>query len=416
MRTLLAASLLALQAIAFEQAVKDIDSPDAGTRLRVAQMFKAAAYREAAVPLTKLILDSKDDIQLEAIAAELNIFLADKVVPRSRVAFVIEKRAAVAAAAAFGAGPEALGAQTVPPEVLAALRTAFRDETPRVAVEAIYAFGALASAANGRRDLLRASGSELVAVLGSPDPAVRYAGLSVIGRVYQRSAGDGPVETAIGDAVVNAMNDSDRALALAAIHAAGALRYERAVQGLTDLFQFYRTGEMAEASLDAIARIAHPASATLLEAQLAAKTPTLRGIAAEGIARLGDPARMPRVNGALGSERDAGVVLARAFAAASLANDPIDPIVDALKKPRVRDQARSYLIELAPRRASAYARALTDENAQVREIAVDALGLSGDPSALPLVESMASDRDPRVARAAERAVARLMRRGTAPPE
>ena len=93
MHTLLAVSALTtalLGQVPFEQAVKDIDSPDAAIRLRAVQMFKSAGYPEAAVPLAKLVLDSKDEIQLEAIAAELNIFLAERLITRSRVAFVIE--------------------------------------------------------------------------------------------------------------------------------------------------------------------------------------------------------------------------------------------------------------------------------------------------------------------------------------
>ncbi len=38
---------------------------------------------------------------------------------------------------------------------------------------------------------------------------------------------------------------------------------------------------------------------------------------------------------------------------------------------------------------------------------VDALGLAGDPAALPMIEPLIDDRDPQVARAAERAIARL---------
>ena len=414
MHTLLAVSALTAALIGqvpFDQAVKDIDSPDSATRLRAAQMFKSAGYPEAAVPLAKLVLDPKDEIQLEAIAAELNIFLAEKVIPRSRVAFVIEKRNAVAAAAAFEAGPQVIGPRPVPLEVLSALRAAFRDETPRVALEAVYAFGALAAGANGaaRRELLRASGVELVAVLGAPDPAVRYAGLSVIARVFARAPGDAAVDPAVGDAIVTAMNDADRTLAVAAIHAAGVMRYERALQGLTDLFQYYGKGQTAEAALDALGHIAHPASAALFEAQLASKVVVFRGIAVEGLARLGDPARIPRIQAALGGERDAGVLLAQAFAAAALAKAPIAPMTDAIKKSRLREQARLYLVELAPGRSAAFAGALKDGDPQVRLVAVDALGLSADRAALPLVQPLATDADPQVARAAERAVARLGR-------
>jgi HEAT repeat protein len=65
------------------------------------------------------------------------------------------------------------------------------------------------------------------------------------------------------------------------------------------------------------------------------------------------------------------------------------------------------LIEAAPWRAAAFGRYLGDPDPLVRTTLVDALGLSDDGAALPLVERMASDADVQVARAAERAVARL---------
>ena len=49
----------------------------------------------------------------------------------------------------------------------------------------------------------------------------------------------------------------------------GRLRYERGVDALTQLFQYYKQGELAEAALDALARIAHPASTPLFVSQLA---------------------------------------------------------------------------------------------------------------------------------------------------
>ena len=40
---------------------------------------------------------------------------------------------------------------------------------------------------------------------------------------------------------------------------------------------------------------------------------------------------------------------------------------------------------------------------------IDALGLAGDPAAIAAVEPLTKDRDPQVARAAERALVRLKR-------
>ncbi|HET6959214.1 MAG TPA: hypothetical protein VFI56_21630, partial [Vicinamibacterales bacterium] len=104
--------------VSFEQAAADLTSADAKVRLHAVQLLKGAAYPEAALPLARLLTDAQDDIQLEAIAAELNIFLSDPIVPKKRVALVVEVRGAVQAEPAFAAGPNALGARAVPIEVL----------------------------------------------------------------------------------------------------------------------------------------------------------------------------------------------------------------------------------------------------------------------------------------------------------
>jgi HEAT repeat protein len=48
-----------------------------------------------------------------------------------------------------------------------------------------------------------------------------------------------------------------------------------------------------------------------------------------------------------------------------------------------------------------------DSDPQIRLDMVDALGQAGDPSAIAAIEPLTRDKDPQVARAAERAVARL---------
>lgn len=395
--------------IPFEQAAADLASADPAKRLRTVQMLKEAAYPEAAIPLAALVTDAQDDIQLEAIAAELNIFLADRVVPRKRKALVVEVRNAVQAEPAFTAGPNALGSRAVPMEVLTALRAALRDENPRVAIEALYAFGVLAVEPGGsaRRDLLRASGPDVAAFIGSSDAALRYAAVRVLGRVFARRAQDDPIESSVGDAAITALNDNDRAVKAAAMLALGAMRYERGVQALTDLFAYYGKGDAAEAALDALAHIAHPTSVPLFTAQLASKTPSLRGIAMEGLARAGDASQLAVIQAVVDKERNPGVSLAGAFASVMLGNAPTDRVADALSKPKLREQVKQYLIELAPGRTTMFAHQLLDSDPQIRLGVVDVLGLAGDSAAIAAVEPLVQDRDPQVARAAERAVARL---------
>ncbi|MBI4484376.1 MAG: HEAT repeat domain-containing protein [Acidobacteria bacterium] len=389
--------------------VRDLQHPDPGVRMKAARLLKDAAYPEAAVPLAPLVTDPQDEVQLEAIAAEVNIFLAEKIVPRKRVGFLIEVRNTIDAEAAFSAGPLVLGPQPVPAEVLSALRGAARDENRRIGLEALYGFGTLAAQLQGaaRQELRRASGADLVALLAVNEPAIRVAAMRVVGRVFEWRRGDPAVDVPLGDAVIVALNDRDRNVRAAAMEALGAMRYERGVQALTDLFQHFRKGDQAEAALDAIAHIAHPASVPLFEAQLTGKSVTMKAIAIEGLARAGDATKVAAIEAALQGEFNESVQLAGRFAVAALSNASLEPIGDLLTKPRLRDQARQYLIELAAGRTGAFSRYVQDPEPSVRIDVADILGLAGDPAALPLIEPLTKDTDPQVVKAADRAVARL---------
>jgi HEAT repeat protein len=407
-------SVSASAQVPFEEASRDLASSEPEARLRAVQLLRDAAYPEAALPLARAILDTQDEVQLAAIAAELNIFLAEKIVPRKRVALVVEVRNQILAEPAFTAGPSVLGSLPVPPEVLDALRFAARDDNPRVAIEALYAFGVLGDAPAGveRRELLGRSGPDVAALLGAADPAKRYGAARVMGRLFAKRAHDDQIDSTVGDAVITALNDSDRAVKNAAMSALGSMRYERGVQALTDLFTFYGRGDNAEAALDALAHIAHPASVPLFVAQLTGRNTALRAIAIEALARVGDPARLPEITAAADADRGDVVTLAAAFASAMLENGSVERIVAALTKPRFRDRARQYVTEIAPRRAAVFGPHLMDPDERIRLEIVEALGVAGDRAALPLIEPLLQDRDAQVMRAAERAVARL--RSSAP--
>ena len=395
--------------VSFEQAIADLASPEPSVRRKAVGLLKDAAYPEAASPMAPLVADPQDAIQFDAIAAELNIFLAERVVTRKRVGYVVEKRGTIDAEATFSAGPLAIGGRVVPIEVLSALRIATHDDNPRVALEAIYAFGALAPTVGGaaRRELLRAAGPDLTSLLGSRDPFIRFAAVRVIGRVFEFRPNDEAIDETVGDAVVAAMNDKDQTVKAAVVQALGLMRYQRGVTALTELFAYNAKGQTAEAALDALAHTANPANAQLLAEQLTSKSSALRGIAVEGLARLGDIARLAEMQVVLKDERTDTVLLALAFASTLVSNAPIDPISEAVTRTKTREQARHYLIEIAPGRVGLFNRQLVDPDARVRLAAADALGLTRDPAAVPLVQPLTTDNDPLVAQAAARAVERL---------
>ena len=140
---------------------------------------------------------------------------------------------------------------------------------------------------------------------------------------------------------------------------------------------------------------------------LPARARGLKVAAIEGLARLGTRAGADAIQGALATERNDAVLSASRFSAVLLSNGSIDPIVDDLRREKLHDQALAYLIEIARGRTVLFTRAVQDPDARIRIGVADALGLSADEAALPLVEPLAKDQDPQVSRAAARAVARL---------
>jgi HEAT repeat protein len=392
-----------------DQTIRDLGSTDPGVRLHAVQLIKRDASPEAAAPLAALLTDREGQIRLEAVAGELNIFLAHRVVPQRRVGLLIEVRQAISAEAAFTAGPLIVGSRAVPREVLAALQSAARDRDPRIGLEALYAFGALASSSCGaaRAALLGQSGPDLASLIGAADPAFRFAALRIIGRLFERRPADPPTDESVGDAVIAALNDGSRTISGLAMEALGAMRYERSVDALTDLYRYFERGDGAALSLDALAHIAHPSSGALFATALAGRNEALKGIAIEGLARIGDRSKAAAIQAALDQERSEHLRLAGQFAAVRLSDAPPDALAAALTQPNLHDQARRYLIEIAPGRMPAFAPYSHSPDARVRAEIADVLGLAGDSAALAIVEPMTKDDNPEVALAAERAVRRL---------
>ena len=395
--------------VAFEQMVAELGHEDPNVRLRAVRALKQAAYPEAAVPLTRSLNDPEDAIQAEAIAAEINLHLAVPLVPRKRVGLLIEVRTDISAAGLFTQGSGVLHPRPVELPVLTALRAVLRDDNPRVAVEALYAFGLLADNVYGadRRRLLTESAAELGAAVGVPQRELRSAAVQVIARLYGWRVGDLAADITVGDALVTALNDRESAIRMTAMAAIGALRYDRGVQALTELYTHYGRGAVAVAALSALARIAHPASLPLLTAALSGRDASLKLPAVEGLARSGATDQRSAIDALLQNEHNPELLLAGHFAAVLLSNGPVDELVGGLERARLRPQALQYLADVAPGRGNVLAPHVQDPDVAIRLDLVELLGRSGDPQALSVVQRMQQDTDPGVARAAVRAAARI---------
>ena len=386
------ASIVSAQQLRFDDVVRNLRNPDPKTRSAAIRLLRDAKYPEAVAPVAPLVLDPIDDIQLEAIAAELSFFLEQDVKPKKMVGFVVEKRRSAVSAAAFDLGPLVVWPRAVPAELTSSLLQAVDDDNAKVRLEAIYATGIIARAPLADADVQR-----LIKALDHYDPAVRAAAARVAGRLKVKEA---------GDALIKAINDSQSEVRFAAMRALGAIREPRAVAALTEQLAYYKKGEGAWSAVDALAQIGSPASVPVLRERLQDKDPFVRRAAAEGLGRAGDTASLEVFEKTVTTDDSLMVRLAPAFALQKLGRNYMARIVD-LMNGKTFAQGQEYLIELGPQTVPTVVPRLQDPEPGLREALADVLGVIGNDTTVAALEPVTKDRDASVAAAAKRAIARL---------
>lgn len=382
----------------YDQVVASLRSPSAAERVDALRALGATGYPEVIAPISALLTDPDDAIQLEAINTLLTLYHVEKPVIVKRRGLIVETRAPSAAGSIYDLGPYGLIPQPVPIALTNGLAQAMFDNSRRVRLEAVYALGVMA-----RPPLDQYAATALVGALQDSSADVREAAARVIGGLRVTTA---------GDALVNALNDKDHRVAAAAMRSLGDIKAWQSLQALTDQFTFYKgKGPRAEAAFDALARIAHASSQPLFLQHLSSNNAYLRRLAAEGLARSGNREAAQAVPTTMAAEKDRGAQLAAAFAGAvgggPMAANHALRLIEALDNGTHHEQSMGYLVELGVRAMPGIGSALTDTDPVTRERAVMVLGFIGGDEAFDLLERARSDSDLRVVRAAERAVARL---------
>lgn len=390
----IAASATTQQQVKYEDVVRNLRNPDAKARLAAIRLLRDARYPEAIAPMAPLVVDAMDDVQLEAIAAELSFFLPDQDVrTKKMIGYVIEKRSSGIAPEAFDLGPLAVWPRQAPAELVDSLLRAIDDENPNVRLEAIYAFGIVA-----RPPLGAEQQAALIKALDHYDAAIRSGAARVIER--HKFAGT-------GDALIKAVNDSHTEVRFAAMRALGALHDDRATAALTEQLTYYKKGEGAWSALHALAQIADPGSVPVFKERLLDKDPYMRRSAAEGLGRAGDASMADTLERLVTTDDSAMVRVACAFALQKLGRSYAGRIVDAMNDGKVIPQAQQYLVELGTPFVTALTPRLQEPDAAIRAAVADVLGAIGDASTIPALEAAAKDSDGQAAAAATRAIARL---------
>ena len=389
----LSAGVASAQQLRFDDVVRNLRHPDPKTRLSAIHLLRDAKYPEAIGPMTPLVLDPIDELQLEAIAAELSFFLEQDMKSKRMVGFVLEKRRAGVARGAFDLGPYAVWPRTAPAELVSALLQAVDDENEKVRLDAIYAVGVV-----GKSPLSPDQIARLTKALDHYDPAVRAGAARVIGRLKI-------AET--GEALIKAVNDSQADVRYASMRALGAIGEPRAIKALTEQLAYYKKGEGAWSALDALARIGSQASVPAFRERLPDKDPFIRRAAMEGIGRAGDTESVSGLERSATMDEAPMVRLAAVFALQKLGRNYAARIVDLMGSDKMIAQAQEYLVELGSPMTPTLVPRLQEPDANVREAVADVLGVIGNASIVPALEAVTKDRDPSVASAARRAIARL---------
>jgi HEAT repeat protein len=339
------------------------------TRLRAIQILKDADYAEAVVPIAATLEDPDDRVQLAAIDAERSMFTTRPVSRRRKIGFVVEQRT-IAGGDAAAEGQLALKARVVPPQVLAGLAVALRDNNLRVRGVAIN-----------------------LASLIAP-----YA-CSVNSEVCSH----------VGNALIDNVNSRNAFVRRAAMQALGQVRYASAVQALSDQLSYYQTGLDAVAALEGLAGIGHSTSASDFTRLLTSASADMRRLAVEGLARIGERQVLTELQQMAQGERSNGVLLALHYANIKLGGPPgsLPQLVVSLNNPSQRPLALKYLLDLAPLMAVPLSGSLRDQHPDVRRLVADVLGFSRESSVIDALVAATKDSDPDVVIAAERAIERI---------
>jgi HEAT repeat protein len=393
---------------AFQELLYDLQSPRDATRVKAARAIATSGYPEAASALVPLLADRAAAVQLAAIDALVGMALASA--PGANVAATFKRIHGSIAWSVFEAGPLVVRPRTWPPQLLTGLAAALRDEDEEVRSAAAGALAVIGSPAVSAPSpaALNALAVDVIYALRSRDAHTRAAVARAAGAIFTPPAG-AAVSVAIGDALIAALNDSEPRVRAAAADALGWVRETRAEQALRDRFAFFREGPDAETALQALARMAGPASAGVFRRALTAGEASHRLLATEGLGRLRDRTAIGALSAAAERERQPSVLVATAFAFYLLGErSNLQRLVEALLVPDVARQARAYLTELGATAAAELHPWLKQDDPALRKAVAEVLGLSGHAASEgPLEQVARGDTDRAVAEAARQAILRL---------
>lgn len=250
---------------------------------------------------------------------------------------------------------------------------------------------------------------DLIQAIRTKDSTVIYESLNALQKIRDQSA---------APQIAFLLRDLNPKVQTTAIETTGLLQNKDAVPDLVDALNRARDAKVRRAALTAIAMLPTESSRSLYARYLTDKDDKLRAAAAEGYARLGNPADLPMIEKAWEDEGKTPARLGLAFAQVMLGKldtgefSPFTYLVNSLDSASYRDVAQAYLIESAREdkvRAALYApmeNGTKDEKIGLARV----LARSGDKESVPHLQKLSNDPDNDVAQEGQRALRTLQAR------
>jgi HEAT repeat protein len=286
--------------------------------------------------------------------------------------------------------------------------------------EVIAALGLLArkgASTESRANAARAIGilrgkaavTDLIQALHSKDTQVIYEALVALQKIRDQEA---------ASSIAFLLRDLDPKVQIAALETTGLLQNKSAVPDLVGVLNDARDNKVRRAALTAIAMLPQDSSREIYARYLQDKDEKLRAAAAEGYARLRNPADLPMLAKAYEDEGKTSPRLSLAFAQVMLGKtevsefSPLQYLINTLNSAAYHGEAFPFLVELARDpavRKSLYTPLLQgtkDEKIYLARV----MARSGDKNDVPQLEKLSHDDDPEVGQEGLRALRNLQAR------
>jgi HEAT repeat protein len=385
---------------AFPRLEELLKNPSTDVRIEAVKQIAEIGTLRSLDPLILATRDNEPEVQIRATDGLVNFFLPGYV----QTGFAASlRRAGTSIKGKFtDTNDQVIDAFiTVRPDVISALGALVRGGgAMEVRANAARAVGVLRG---------RAAVPDLLQALRSKDTDLLYESLVALQKIRDESA---------GPQILFLLHDLNQKVQMAAIETTGLLRTAEAVPDLTETLKRAKDVKVRRAALTAMAMLPSENSRPVYTQYLQDKDEKMRAAAAEGFARLRNPADLPMLEKAWQDEGRTPPRLSLAFAQVMLGKteltefSPLRYLINNLNSAAYKGEALPFLVELArddqvrKSLVGAVEAGTKDEKIGLARV----LARSGDKDSVAVLQKLSNDTDSEVAQEGFRALRSLQAR------